>query len=1137
MLQKLVHYLLNKHILTNFFVLIIFVGAIFFWNRTNKEAMPNITVPFVRVSANYPGATAEEVEYFVTKEIEEALEGIDGIKQVSSTSGQGSSSVRIELYPININQEETVQEIKDAVGSVRLPDEVENDPRVRQFKSSNFAIVDLMIYYDDVDIMTLDQRIELQNYIDVLEDKLLQLPSISDVGISGYLDHFIEIQMQPDKLNYYNISLSQVISAIQKNNLKKPLGSLKDEQSTKVRLDAELNDIEAIRNIIIRSDFEGNSFRLKDVAKVIDAFEEQSRILKVNGNEAIRVNVTKAASYGIIEAIKQVQSVVDEYNNNVFKDKGIKVAIMDDASQEVRNRLSLIAMNGLFGFFLILVILFVFLDAKSAVWVAMGIPFTFGATMIIASLMGNTINNITLAAVIIVMGMIVDDAIVVAENVSRLISEGTPKDEAVVKGTSAVLLPIVASITTTCVAFIPLFFFRGRFARMTEFIPPIIFIMLGASLFEAIFILPSHLHYRIPRWLKVVFSLGTLPIIEKHYLKRKKENNITRKAHWFVKVEDFFGNFLKKVLCYKWIVYLIFIGLLIYSTWVFITKMKFTMFPREETTILFLSGAAPKGTLKYETEKMVREVENIFIPYLGKEIIAFEANVALSRRGQGSRENEFSLTFEIVPKEKRKKSANQLMDEWQTKLDKLKGFDTLRMIKSRWGQSSGSAIDILVKENDNDIRQKVAQEIYSYLQRMPPVINPEIERELYDPEYKISLKRDLIQRLGVSADSIATTLRTILEGNNVYDISRAGKDIEVLVTVTDSTKKDIDSLLSLPVQNTSQYLVPFNKIVNVTKTNAPQTISRLDGKRTLHVYADLKEKEQKKQNNQNGQTNQNNRNNQNTQSNQNNQSKQNNPATRRNNTGNKSSTRNNAGTESKNWQKNADNKEDDKPTVKKIDLPEKMTPLEIASYLETNLFPQIMKKYPTTRLEFAGEIADTREAGGDFLIAIILVIFLIYIILALTLNSVFKPFIIMLAIPFGCVGIVIFLQLHGILIYGFFSAIGALGLAGVVVNDSIILLAKLEEEYPKQVGKGRPHEVIADISKTRLRAVLLTTVTTVAGLLPTAYGLFGYDSMLADMMLTMAWGLIFGTLITLILVPSLYCTMKEIILKIKNRRV
>lgn len=1105
MLQKLVHYLLDKHILTNFFVLIVFVGAIFFWHKTNKEAMPNTTSDFVSISTNYPGATAEEVEYFITKEIEDALEGIDGIKQISSTSGEGSSTVRIELYSNLSNQDEVVQEIKDAVSAVKLPSEVENDPRVRQFKSSNFAIVDLMIYYDNVDIMSLEQRINLQTYIDILEDKFIQLPSISDVGISGYLDHFIEIQIQPEKLKYYNISLSQVISEIQKNNLKKPLGTLEDEQSTKVRLDAELNKIEDIKNIVIRSDFEGNSFRLKDVANVVEAFERQGRILKVNGCEAIRVNVTKTVSVGIIEAIEEVLTVVNEYKENIFNDQGIKVAIMDDASIDVRNRLSLIAMNGLFGFFLILVILFVFLDAKSAVWVAMGIPFTFGATMILGSLMGHTINNITLAAVIIVMGMIVDDAIVVAENVSRLISEGTPKDEAVVKGTSTVLLPIVASITTTCVAFIPLFFFQGRFARMTDFIPPIIFIMLGASLFEAIFILPSHLYYRVPRWIKVVFSLGTLPLIEKHYLKKKKQNNITRKAHWFILIEDIFGNFLKKVLCFKWLIYIIFLGLMIYSAWVFIAKMKFTLFPREETTVLFLSGAAPKGTLKYETEKMVREVEDIFMSYLSKEIIAFQTDVALSRRGQASRENEFSIRFEIVPKEKRKKSANQLMDEWQAKLDKIKGFDTLRMLKSRWGQSSGSSIDILVKENDNGTRQKVAEEILSYLHRMPSIANPEIERELYDPEYKISLKRDIIQRLGVSADSIATTLRTILEGNNVYDISRAGKDIEVIVTVTESTKKNINSLLDLPVQNNSQYLVPFNKVVEVSMSVAPQTISRLDGKRTLHVYADLKEKEQnnKVQNNQN----------------------------------NSNSGINNSRNVERTDLRKSTRIDNNQVSSNMLDLPKKMTPLEIASHLEKYLFPQLMKKYPTTHLEFAGEIADTREAGGEFLYAIILVIFLIYIILALTLNSVFKPFIIMLAIPVGAVGVIIFLQLHGILIYGFFSVIGAMGLAGVVVNDSIILLAKLEEEYPKRAHLGKPREIIADITKTRLRAVLLTTITTVAGLLPTAYGLFGYDSMLADMMLTMAWGLIFGTAITLLLVPSLYCTMKEVFQKFKKRRV
>jgi multidrug efflux pump subunit AcrB len=271
--------------------------------------------------------------------------------------------------------------------------------------------------------------------------------------------------------------------------------------------------------------------------------------------------------------------------------------ILADNSVNVRNRLSLISGNGILGFILIIVTLFIFLDAKSGLWVAMGIPFSLGCTMILASFLGHTINNMTLAGVIIVLGMVVDDAIVVAENVTRLRHKGLLSADAVVTGTFTVFSPIVASITTTCVAFIPLYFFRGRFGLFVQFLLPIIFLMLGCSLFESLFILPSHLHSRLPRWVKIILTGGLFLLWEKSKGRRRNKNFVEGgeqaglKEHWFMKVENAYGHFLTKLLRFKAIIFLLLGGLLVYAGWVYLNEMKFTMFPREETTELFLSGS------------------------------------------------------------------------------------------------------------------------------------------------------------------------------------------------------------------------------------------------------------------------------------------------------------------------------------------------------------------------------------------------------------------------------------------------------------------------------------------------------------------------------------------------------------------
>jgi multidrug efflux pump subunit AcrB len=1113
-MKKIIEYFSDKHIFTNFLVVAVLIGAVFFWNKTGKEEMPNINFDTVMISTSYPGATAEEVDLLITTKIEAALDGIDGIKSVTSSSGQGTCSVRVELDPASQNRSTVVTEIGDALNYIDYPEDVDI-PRIIEFKSSRFSIIDLALYFKNTDMMSGAQRQTLQTYVDTLEDRLKRLPDVSDVSTGGYLERYIEISVNPRLLGYYNLSLTGITNAIKTGNINQPVGVLKDDASTKIKLDAALNDVDNIGSLIIRANFEGNIIRLKDLAQVSYKFEDQDSITKVNGSEAITLRVTKTSSAGILDAVDSVHKVTEEFSSTALAKSGIELVSMDDESISVRNRLSIIASNGLLGFILILLTLFIFLDARSSIWVALGIPFTLASTMIIASLLGNTINNMTLAAVIVVMGMVVDDAIVVAENVTRLRHDGMLPVDAVNKGTAAVFSPIVASITTTCAAFVPLFFFQGHFGRFTAVLPAIIFIMLGSSLFEAVFVLPSHLrlHRRVPP----VPGNKKGPVHE----------------HWFMKVEAAYGRMLARMLHYKKFVFMVLIALLVYAGWIFFTQMKFSLFPREETTSIYLTGMAPKGTVKYETEKMMRKVEDVFLPYLGKEVEDFTASIARSRRGGAVKENEFSLNLDLVGRDKRGKSNAELINEWNDKLAGIAGFERLEFATSRFGQSSGSPIDIIIQESNDAVRFQVAGEILAYLKRMPPLKNPEIEAELVYPQNVISIDRSLAERLGVSISTLGSALRTILSGNNVYDIILDEKEIKVMLTTSDNFKTNINSVLQIPVQNSQNYLIPLGSLVHVIRNTTPNTIIKLDGKRVLHVYADMAGRETGED--------------------------QYRPRTNGSN-GNKKAGAPASGTTpaakadsttgavlaagdistapaagsilaAKTDPADPATPETTAPAAEglpPLNIPQRMTPLEIAEHLEKNLFPALMQHYPTTDISFGGEIQDTRESGGDFYFAIIIAVLLIYVILALTLNSIFKPFIILLAIPFGCVGIILALQIHGLLIYGFFSAVGALGLAGVVVNDSIVLLDKLEKEYNDPKHGDTPIQRVANITKTRLRAVLLTTITTVAGLLPTAYGVFGYDSMLSEMMLTLAWGLVFGTIITLVLVPAIYCTAKEL---------
>ncbi|MBN2440543.1 MAG: efflux RND transporter permease subunit [Spirochaetales bacterium] len=1120
-MRKIIEYFSDKHILTNFIIIIVMIGGIAFWNSTNKEDMPNITFDMARISASYSGATAEEVDYHILQPIEEALAGIDGIKSMNSTASQGGCSLFLELDPDSSNRKNVIDDITSAMNSLRLPEDVET-PRVREFKSNRRAVMDIAIYYDGQDILSDEKRRELQVYCDTLDNKLSRLPSVSEIGLTNYLDEYIEINVDPEKLALYDVSLSDIISILKKSSLRLPIGSLKDETSTRLRLDTELNDIKVLRDLVIKDTFDGVFYTLKDMANVALVMEDRDSLYKVNGNEAITLRVTKTSSSGILVSTDSIKKLVHEFETSVLAGTDIKLSIISDNSIDVRNRLSLITSNGIFGFILIVLMLFIFLDAKSGLWVALGIPFTLACTMIFSSLFGNTINNMTLAAVIIVLGMVVDDAIVVAENVNRLHRSGMPRKEATVKGTVQVFVPIVASIVTTCVAFIPLFFFQGFFGMMTRFLPVIIFLMLGASLFEALFILPSHLRVKIPSWIPVVASLGLVLIVRKIKANKKikETENSPESHHWFMKVEAVYGRFLLRMLKKKPLVYLALMILFLIAGFLFMTKMKYEMFPREESTEYNISGKVPEGLNKYETESAVRKIEDVFTPYLGKEVMCYRTSIARSRRGMAVEENSFSIQVELVPKEKRKKSSKQLNAEWEQAIRRLSGFPELNFAAQRWGHSSGSPIDIVVQENNSTIRDAVAEEIVAYLKTMPSLANPEVEREIKRPQYILRLKEDVIYKLNISADTVASTLRTILEGNNVFNIILNDRDIEVMLTVKSELRKSLDLILNIPIRTSGGYYVPLKKIVTVEKDLKADSIQKLGGKQTLHVYADLYQppvvnKEQPGNDPEKSFEN----------------TKTDTSKVDKDSTGSGE-----GGDAGKNkWARQKEKKEPG-VTMTMLDLPLKMTPIEIAEHLETNLFPRLMQKHPTTEISFSGEIQDTRESSKDFSYAIIFTVVFIYMILALTLNSLSKPFIILLAIPFGCVGIIFTLNLHGMMVYGFFSVIGALGLAGVIVNDSIVLLTKLDREYKNPEFGAAPVEKVANIAKTRLRAVLLTTFTTVAGLLPTAYGVFGYDSMLAEMMLTMAWGLMFGTIITLVLVPSIYCTAMQVGEKFKTSK-
>ncbi|MBK26747.1 MAG: hypothetical protein CME70_22290 [Halobacteriovorax sp.] len=1017
---SLIEYFAKRHLITNvlFFGTIIF--SIFTWNNIGKEEMPEFASNWIRVSTIYPGAPAEDVELFVTKPLEEELKGVVGLEEVATTSSVGVSSLRITIDDDYPDKDEVVQDVKDAVLRTKLPSEVRDLPSIRQFKSAEKAILDIGIFMKGHEFLDYKHRHELQKYVQTFESQILSLKEISSVSRSFYLQPELQILVDPKEKENLQLSLSEIKSQIQSNNIRVPIGSMQDRGESKVTAINELESTDSLKNLILRGNYEGINIKLGEVAKIQNGHKKDNSIFKINGHEGIFLNIKKSVSTDILTAQESVMKFIDNFKKTNI-DAPIDIVLMDDESYAVTNRLNIIGSNGLIGFILIVLVLLIFLDVKSGFWVAMGIPFCMGFTLIISHLVGYTVNNMTLAGIIIVLGIVVDDAIIIAENITRKKEEGLPIGEAAIVGTAEVVKPIFASIVTTCVAFVPLIFFEGFFGKLVAYIPFIVILMLLGSLLESLFVLPAHM-------------AGKTPLLDK-FSKPSGEKS------WFHKYEIKYEAFLLEVFKYRTLVISFFILLLISGGYFFKTKMKFVMFPREESEEVFIKVKTAKDFTRKETAIAIGSLERLFLDYK-KDVVAVRSSIGLSRRGGEVKENEASILVELLPADDRKTPLKKLIKTWEEKAAEMKELKSVKILKGRWGHSSGNAIEIQIQENDEEKREAVANLLEESMKKIPYIVDIEIDKPLMKKEFLFKLKQENLIKFNVSPEKVTTSLRSFVEGSILYSINKGDEEVDVRLSVPDEAKNDLSLLLELQVENKGGQLVFLNKIVDIEEVQRPVNIARNDFKRTTMLYANPKEGSKK-------------------------------------------------------------------------------TPLQVAEVLEAEVFPIIIGKYPTTILKFKGEIEDSRESAGEFKNSVIMVVILIYLILIIMFNSLTKPLLVLSIVPFGLSGVVFVLMAHGMSVYGFFAAIGALGMVGVVINDAIVMVDKFEND------KHRGFSAIAKIASTRLRPVLVTTITTVAGILPTAYGLAGYDSMLAEMMLTMGWGLAFGTFITLLLIPCLYSFVQE----------
>ncbi|EKR43097.1 export membrane protein [Leptospira interrogans serovar Grippotyphosa str. UI 12769] len=1073
-MKSLVEFFLSKSIFVNLLTFLVILIGGFTAVKMNREAFPNINFDIVSVVTVFPGASPSEMEKLVTKPLEEAIQEVDGIKEFRSASIENRSGIVITLDPDSKNTQKVVDDIKSAIDRVEdLPEEAE-DPIVTEITTSRQPVIEI-----NISLKSNDSSIEAEKHLKaqakIVEQALEDIPGVARISKRGWRDTEMQVDIDPVAMFSKYLTSQDIIFALKNRNINFPGGNIAGNQKEVIlRTIGEFNSPKEIETVHVRSNEVGNSIRIDNVARVTEGLKEAEYLDKVNGKKTIALTVIKREKADAILVVDEAKKIIEEFKKNSKNE--FEYAFVNDLSKYIRRRLGVLLSNAIGGLILVTASLFLFLGWRVALMTALGIPVSFGATFVIMDYLGLTLNLISMFGLIIVVGILVDDAIIICENVYRYMEEGMPAYEAALKGTSEVIDPVTATVTTTVAAFAPMLFMTGIFGKFIYSIPLVVIIALLASLSEAFFILPSHLYD-----------------INKH---KFHSGEIKEESGWFYKLKvNYYLPLLKFALKHRLQIFIYLFAMLVGSFALFAVFGRFKLFPGSVDVFqIKLTGQTgislqemEKFTHALETElaKISKEEIENYVTRVG--IIQKDPNDPFTKRGK----HYAQVLVYMTPEENRKRGTDTIISEirektiWllneksvktleetrkkeaEKKKEEYKPFNlneypaefsrfkgqllALDFEKLAGGPPVGKPVAIEIRGDDYDTLIRIGEEYKSVMAKVPGVTDIGDDFNEGKDEIRIKVNESLASTAGVSVFKVAQAINTAFQGTVATKIKRADEEVEVKVRFPEEVRKSIGSLNNIFVSNQLGKLIPVSRLIDYVREPGFANINHLDGKRLLTVTANLDE----------------------------------------------------------------------------IKTDTRRANAEIAK-----LSKGIIDKYPGYRMRFGGENKDTEESlaslGRAFLVAFII----IFMILASLFRSLIQPVIVVSSIPFSLIGVILAFVLHGEY-FGFLAFLGIVGLAGVVVNDSIVLV-----DFANQLKLEKPGEdidsILVETGLLRLRPVVLTTVTTVLGLLPTAYGIGGKDPFLVPMALAFGWGLAFSSFLTLVAVPVLYKTVHNVQLKINR---
>ena len=976
-----------------------------------RDMYPHVDFGTMVIATSYPGASPEDVELNVTNKIEEELKNVTGIDRVTSISLENTSAIIVTIDIDAADQDEVKTDIREAVGRVTdFPPAVTESPFVTDISSSDMDVIEVGLSGDI-------PYSELRELARIFEKKLKNVSGIARLERFGYRAREIQIEVSPDATTRYQIPLREIIAAIQSRNIQGTTGTFESYTSEKnlVTL-AQFRDPLEVGGVIVRSTFDGPLVKINDLAVVRDDFEDEKILSRLNGQAAISFLVFINETADAIRTCDAVKELVDEERERL--PEGVEILHINDASRYVRDSFDVVLTNGAIGLILVLIVLAIFLNVRIAFWVALGIPVALLGTIFMLPIFGMFLDTVTLSGMILVIGIIVDDAIIIAENIYRRREKGDAPLDAAVNGIREVFRPVVTTVLTTFLVFAPMFFMPGLFGKYIVPIPLAISLALFISLGEAMVALPAHL----------------LP-----GLRRESAQSASRR--WFSALREWYRHAVIHLLRFRYLFVPLFVIFLAGSIWYAGNYMKIILFPGETADSFYMLVKLPSGSSLQATSDKMREIEQLVRDMPGDEVASYNTRIGTDYSDvfvAAESENYAALRVRLTPYSERTRTADEIVEYLRLKTGNIEGIEEVLFLVESGGPPVGKPVNIRIVGANDELRQQLADSVVGFLTSTAGVKDIDRNDKPGKDQVEILLNYDRLSRLGLTVADVAQNVRIAYDGEVVTSVRYGDEDVDFRVMMKKDIRKRLDYLENLPIPNRQGRLIPLKDVAGLKIGPGPSVYRHYDGERSITIDANVD-----------------------------------------------------------------------------TDI---MTPLEVTNSVINHF--DVNRDWPGMQLGIGGEAFETEESVASLLRTLIIAVLAIYFLLVILFNSFSQPLIVMIAIPFGIIGVIIAFGFHGEP-FSFTAIMGIIGLSGVVVNDSLVMVNHINDLRVRR-SKESVMKIVADGTADRLRAIILTTITTVAALLPLAYGIGGTAVFMAPMALALGWGLLFATPLTLILVPCLY---------------